>query len=145
MEISPLVFGSLCPSATSLEDVRRFIAIVEEQLKKEPQIEIPLKHYFAHKVYAREMKLKATTLIVGKVHLYPNLNILSEGEASVFSIDGVQRLNAPATFIGSKGSKRLIYAHTDITWTTILGTDLVDPEKIADEFTAYDYTQLDCA
>lgn len=142
MHLSPTVFLNLTPQATSVDDVRRFISIIETLLLTAPQADVPVTHYFSHNVYAREMKLKAETLLVGRVHLFENLNILSEGEASVFSIDGVKRLKAPATFVGSKGSKRIIFAHTDLTWTTVLGTASRDVDEIERDFTAVDYSRV---
>lgn len=69
-------------------------------------------------VYGREMKLKAGNLIMGKIHKYEQLNILAEGEAIVYSIDGEARIKAPYVFIGSAGAERVIFAVTDLTWIT---------------------------
>lgn len=129
---------------TSVEDVRHFIDCIEQAVTESGAIvHVEPLHYFGHNAYAREMKLKSQTLVVGRIHKFPNINILSEGEASVFSIDGVMRIKAPHTFIGSKGSKRVIYAHTDLTWTTVIGTDSKDPHAIEDQFTCLKYEQLE--
>lgn len=116
-------------------EITEVIFKIEKDLLKLPQVELPVTHHFGDGVYAREMKVKAGTLLTGRVHLLKNLNILSEGEASVISIDGAVRIKAPFTYVGSAGAKRLIFAHTDITWTTILGTTEIDPVVIEETYT----------
>lgn len=129
--------------AMGLEETRDFIALVEATAKQsEDQIEIPLDHYFSAGVYAREVKLPAGSLCVGKIHKKENLNILSSGEVSILSIEGVRRVKAPYTFVSPPGVKRVAYAHVDSTWTTIHGTDSRDLDEIEDEFIAKNYDEL---
>jgi len=127
----------------SLQDVRDLIGKVEEAcLLGGEQIDIPINHHFSNAVYAREMQMPQGALIVGKIHKKENLNILSKGEVSVLSIDGLVRVKAPYTFVGSPGAKRVIYAHEDVVWTTIHGTAETDLEKIENEFIAKTYEEL---
>lgn len=129
----------------SKEEVREIISKIEAAMKaSEPtsHIEVPIVHHFSDKVYAREMKMNEGELIVGKIHKKENLNILSEGEVTVLSVDGYLRLKAPCTFVSEPGAKRVIYAHSPVTWTTIHGTPERDLEKIEDEFIAKDYEEL---
>lgn len=131
-------FASL--EKASKQEIRKFIADVEvECLRHGVQVEIPISHHFSRKVYAREMKLKAGDFIVGKIHRYENLNILSEGEVAVCSIDGILRVKAPHTFVGSAGTKRVIYALSDVTWTTIHGTEKTSITEIEKEVIAESY------
>lgn len=124
-------------------EIRAFIADLEELMRTAGSpLDIPINHHFSHKVYAREMKLPAGALIVGKIHKFENLNILSHGEVSVLSIDGVMRVKAPYTFVGSPGTKRVIYAHTDVVWTTIHGTHERCVDKIEEEFIAKSYDEV---
>lgn len=120
----------------SKREITEMIFALEEQVKNAPQIEIPLEHHFSKGVYAREMRVPPGVLIIGKMHKFQNLNILLSGEVSVLSIDGVyERKQAPWTFVASPGAKRVILAHTETVWTTVLGTDHKDPEQIKDLFT----------
>ena len=129
--------------AVSKEEVREIIADFEARARlEENQIDVPVKHYFSKDVYAREVRIPAGSLVVGKLHKFQNLNILSEGEISVLSIDGAQRMKAPCTIVSSPGVKRLAYAHTDVVWTTIHGTNETDVEKIEDVFIAKSYEEL---
>jgi hypothetical protein len=130
-------------SQLSKGEVRELIAKVEAAAKlSDTQIDVPITHHFSKSVYAREMRLPKGALIVGKIHRHANMNILSQGEVSVLSIDGVMRVKAPHTFVASPGAKRMIYAHEDCVWTTIHGTEETDVEKIEDEFIAKSYDEL---
>lgn len=92
-------------------------------------------HYFAPGIYARELHIPAGMTLTGKIHKYPQLNILSKGRISVLTEDGVKEVEAPFTVVSPAGTKRIAYAHTDCVWTTILATDEKDPEKIEKLFT----------
>lgn len=129
-------------STMSREELRGFISNVELAAANGVEVEIPLQHYHSKGVYAREIKLAEGTLIVGKIHKYENLNILSAGEVTVISIDGCIRVKAPYTIVASRGAKRIIYAHEDSVWTTIHGTDETDVDKIEDEFIAKTYEDV---
>jgi len=111
------------------------VSIIEEEMKRHEQIEIPVRHIFSPGVYAREITIPAGTLLTGRIHKYEQLNILSGGEISVLTQDGMQRVKAPFTVVSPPGTKRIAYAHTECTWTTILATEETDPELIESWFT----------
>ena len=125
-------------------EIRARIHHLEKFLKENPdQLQIEPVHHFSKDVYAREMRLKKDALIVGAIHRFENLNIISQGEVSIVSIDGIIRVKAPATFVASPGAKRVIYAHEDTVWTTIHGTGERDLAKIEDIFIAKNYDGID--
>jgi hypothetical protein len=95
-------------------------------------------HYFAPGIYARELHIPAGMTLTGKIHKYPQLNILSKGKISVLTEDGVMEVEAPFTVVSPAGTKRIAYAHTDCVWTTILNTSLKDVDAIEKEFTTDD-------
>lgn len=99
-------------------------------------------HHFSKDVYAREMQVPKGSVVVGKIHKFENLNILSKGEVSIFSIDGVMRVKAPFTFVASSGAKRVFVVHEDAVWTVIHGTAEKDLDKIEAQFIAKDYEEL---
>lgn len=122
---------------------RAQIHSVEKKLLEMPPAEIPLRHTFSKGVYAREITIPAGTLLVGKIHKHLNMNIISKGDVSFFSVDGSLRVEAPYTFVAAPGVKRVIYAHSDSVWTTIHGTELTDLAEIENEFIAKDYDEID--
>ena len=115
--------------------VRDKVSLLEDEMRKHEQIEIPIRHHFSPGVYAREITIPAGTLLTGRIHKYEQLNILSGGEISVLTDDGMKRVCAPFTVVSPPGTKRIAYAHTECTWTTILATEEKDPEKIEAAFT----------
>jgi hypothetical protein len=128
------------------DDLREYVHHAEVVLKEDHECilhTIPITNYFSKDVYAREMKLKKGTYLVGKIHKFQNLNILSEGEVSVISIDGVFRVKAPYTFVASAGAKRLFYAHEDCTWTVIHGTTETNVDEIEKIFITDDYNDIE--
>lgn len=101
-----------------------------------PPVEIPVKDYFSKGVYAREIFIPKGTVITGKIHKYTNLNIMSQGEMSVLTEDGIKRVKAPFTIVSPPGTRRVAYAHEDTIWTTIHGTEKTDVDEIEAEFVA---------
>lgn len=126
-------------------EIRNFIDQMQLEAEASPNkvcFDDKVQHHFSKDVYARELFIPAGTLIIGKIHKHTNLNILSQGEISLLSIDGVKRVSAPYTVVSSPGVKRLAYAHTDCVWTTIHGTDETDIDKIEDQFIAKNYNEV---
>lgn len=126
----------------SKEEIQHYITKLEEHMRELPQTEIPLKHYFSKGVYGREIEIPAKSLVVGKIHKYQVMNVVSKGEVSVLSIDGVVRMKAPCTWVSSPGAKRVIYAHEDTVWSNFLGTSETDIKKIEQEFIAATYEDV---
>ena len=129
-------------SDRSKEDIHNFICDVEQKLLAQDQSDIPLKHYFANGVYAREIEIPAGTLLTGKIHKFEGINIISKGEITVLSVDGVKRIKAPYTFVSSPGCKRLGFTHSDTVWTCLHGTHETDLVKIECEQIAKDLSEV---
>jgi hypothetical protein len=117
---------------------RELVHSIELEMLKQPQIELPVRHYFSPGVYARELLIPANTILTGKIHKYPHLCIMSAGDMSVLLDDGIKRVQAPFTTISPAGTKRIAYAHADTIWTTIHATDETDLDKIEALFVAQD-------
>jgi len=116
--------------------MREKVHALEESMREYEQIDIPIKHYFSQGVYAREMFVPKGTVLTGKIHKYEQLNILSQGDVSVATHEGVKRVQAPFTMVAPPGSKRAFYAHEDSVWTVIHGTEERDIDKIEAHFIA---------
>jgi len=117
--------------------MREKVLAIEELMLQQPQLEIPVRHYFSDGVYAREITIPKGVLVTGKIHKYQQLNILSKGELSVWVDENkIERVKAPFTTVSPPGTKRIAYAHEESVWTTILATDETDIEKIEAYFIA---------
>ena len=111
-------------------DMRARVERLESILEQAPQVECPLRHYFAPGVYLREMTIPAGTIATGAVHKTEHLSILSAGHCLLTTDDGVQELKAPHTGLSKAGAKRAIVAITDCVLTTVHPTDETDLEKL---------------
>lgn len=116
--------------------MREKVNAIEAEMLKMPQVDMPPVHYFSQGVYAREITIPKGTVLTGKIHKYPQLNIMSKGEMSVLTEDGIKRVKAPFTVVSPGGTKRIAYAHEESVWTTIHGTEENDLEKIEQHFIA---------
>jgi hypothetical protein len=129
------------PNAPELT-MREKVLLAEDEIRKLPPVELPIKHHFSRGdgpgggVYGREMFIPAGTILTGKIHKYEQLNILSAGEISVLTEEGIKRVKAPFHIVSPPGTKRIAFAHTDCVWTTIHGTDERDVDKIEAHFIA---------
>lgn len=111
---------------------------IEAWMKEQPQLNLKVVNYFSHGVYARELHIPAGTLLTGEIHKFENFNILSKGDISVLTNDGMKRVEAPFSIVSPPGTKRIAFAHTDCIWTTIHGTFEIDIDKIKHYFIATD-------
>lgn len=118
---------------------RSKLVFAENVIRQLPQLDVTINHHFAEGVYAREGFIPKDTVFVGRVHLHSQINILSKGDVTVLTEDGVKRYTAPCTWVAPKGIQRAAYAHEDTVWTTILGTQETDPKVIFDTYTAPTY------
>ena len=109
-----------------------------EEAKEGELAQVDLKHidYFSHGLYARELFIPKGITLVGKLHKYPQMNILSKGSLKV-SVDGeIRLLEAPAVICSPAGTKRIAYALEDTVWVTIHATNETDVDKIEQQFIA---------
>jgi quercetin dioxygenase-like cupin family protein len=130
------------------------LAIREQKLKdrvdslqalmlQQPQAEIPVRNVFSGGVYAREVFIPKGTMLVGKVHMTEHLNICLKGDLTFLTVDGPQRIKAPAMFSSPAGTKKLAYANEDSIWVNVhpdLGTE---PETIVDAITVDTFAEYD--
>lgn len=99
--------------------VREKVLRLEQELLKGDPIDLPVNHHFAQGLYARELFIPAGTVLTGKIHRFEQINIISKGEISVLTEEGIVRIKAPYTLVSPPGTKRVGFAHEDTVWTTI--------------------------
>lgn len=119
---------------TPVLTLRQKVERMEVEMREQSQVPIKPEHYLSDGVYAREITIPKDTLLTGKIHKYAQINILSKGDISVLTEDGVKRVQAPFTVVSPPGTKRIAFAHEESVWTTILRTDLTDIDAIEDYF-----------
>jgi hypothetical protein len=98
---------------------REQIERLEAQMRMMEQLPIEPVHHFADGLYAREILIRAGTILTGKVHSTEHLNIVSQGRIAVWTEDGMQIVAAPHTMVSRPGTKRVGFALEDTVWTTI--------------------------
>lgn len=109
-----------------------------------PEVEMPLQHVFAPGAYARTIFIPAGSVIVGKIHKHPHLNVLSMGHVTVYTEGGGEEdLHGPLTMVSPPGTKRAVYAHADTVWTTIHLTNETDLDKIEEHVIAKTYEEYE--
>lgn len=101
-----------------------------------------IKHHFAPGMYAREMFMPKGALIVGKIHKHEHLTTLAYGKCEVATDQQIVVLEGPLTFSSPVGVKRVIYAHTDLLWTTYHATHETDLAAIEKELIAETYDDI---
>jgi len=134
-------------------EIRAKIATLEASLKSFPDDirldpeDCPLVHYFPPGVYCREIHIAAGSVITGKIHRFAHFNFISKGRVTVLTKDGLETLEAPHSMVSSAGTKRALYAHTDVIWTTIHPNpdDIRDVDELEKIIIAPDYAEFPLA
>lgn len=118
--------------------IRDRVNFAEKIMKQLPQRELKVEHDFSFGVYARILYIPADTILVGKLHKYPQINLLRQGELSVLVGSEIKRLKAPYVVASPAGTKRIAKVHRDTIWVTVHGTYLKDVQQIENYFIAQD-------
>lgn len=102
-----------------------------------PQVECPVRHYFAPGLYAREMSIPAGATVVGAVHKTENLIVVSMGRLVVVTEDGTREVVAGDTLTCHVGMKNAVTALEDSRWTNFMAnpTNETDPAHLVEIFT----------
>lgn len=77
------------------------------------QVELVVKEYWAEGVYAREIFIPKGSCAVGKMHAKDQLSVMTKGEMTLMTEEGVIRIKAPFVMVAKPGIKRAVYAHED--------------------------------
>jgi hypothetical protein len=118
------------------------ICQLESEIQKLPQVDCPVRHYFAPGMAAREMTIPAGVVLTGAVHRHEHLCTISKGRILVSTDDGMKELAAPCTIISKPGAKRVGYAIEETVWTTYHATDTTDVDALIEEITESTQAQL---
>lgn len=128
------------------ESFRNKIVEFEEKVKQIPGAlgpdPFPLEHSFADGLYIRKLTVPAKTLTVTKIHAVNHAFFLQKGTISVLTEEGIKKYTAPFQGITKAGTKRIIYHHDEVIFTTVHSTKETDINKIEVEVIADDFDDL---
>lgn len=100
-----------------LAPMRERVARLEQALMELPQVDCPVRHYFAPGLYAREMSIPAGTVVTGAVHKFENLIVVSKGRLQIVTEDGTREVVAGDIITCKVGMKNAVVALEDSRWT----------------------------
>lgn len=118
--------------------IRQRVNAIEAEMKKQPQLNLKVENYFSLGVYARALYIPKGTILVGKIHKYPQLNFLMQGSMQVLVGEEVQQVTSPFIVNSPAGTKRIAQALEDCIWITVHGTNLTNVDEIESHFIAQD-------
>lgn len=133
--------SSSLPLRPSLDQIKRLEAAIAEH----EQVEMPVNHYFAAGMYGREVHIPAGTVVVGKMHRHEHLMVMTKGDATIYTDQGMERVVAPRVWVSQPGTKRVAYIHEDSTFVTFHATNETDLAKIEAEVIIPDGVLEHCA
>lgn len=108
-------FGLMKPAT-----MRQKVDQLESSMLALPQVDCPIKHYFAPGLYAREISIPAGTVVTGAVHKTENLIVVSKGRLRIVTEDGTREVVAGDTLVCKVGMKNAVVALEDSRWTNFL-------------------------
>lgn len=132
--------------------IRQQIQSLEDTLKKTEGAFIgdselcPLKHSFCDNMYVREIFIPKGVVLTGKVHKHSHPNFLLKGTVCVITEGGGSEiLTGPLSIISPAGTKRALFAQTDLVWVTVHEnpTNTQDLKKIEEFVIAEDYFEYE--
>lgn len=113
------------------------IEALEGFMVDQEQVEIPVQEGLRNGMYTREIVIPAGTLLTGRVHKFPYVDIMLSGDITVATPDGVKRLTGPNVCEGIPGRKRAGFAHADTRWVTVHRTDQVELDGMIEHLTFF--------
>lgn len=115
--------------------MRERVNRLEEALNGVPQVDCPVRHYFAPGLYAREITIPKGTVLTGAIHKTENLAVLSAGRLQLVTDTGTVEVCAPHTLTVMPGQKNAALALEDSVWTNFFPTEETDTDKLVEILT----------
>lgn len=110
---------------------------LEAALECVPQVDCPVRHFFAPGLMAREITIPAGVVLVGAVHRTENLAVLSKGRMLLATEQGPVEITAPHILTVMPGDKNSATALEECVWTNFLAnpTNETDIGRLVEMFT----------
>ena len=102
-----------------------------------PQVDCPVRHYFAPGLYAREITIPQGVCLIGAIHKTENLVVLSAGRLRLVTDDGVVEVCAPFSMTCQPGAKNAAVALETAVWTNFFANpdNETDIDKLVERLT----------
>lgn len=129
-------------AGTEMRD--RIHKLIDEAMRQ-PQVECPVREYFAPGMYAREITIHKGTVLVGAVHKTQNMAVLSRGRLRLVTEHGTTEISAEHEnyyLTVMPGGMNAALALEDSVWTNYFPTTETDPEKVIAELCELPRNQL---
>lgn len=123
--------------------MRQKVERVQEQLAALPQYEPKTTHRFHSGIYCREVWREAGVMVVGKVHKKEHFYLIVSGTVCIS--DGIgepQRFTGPHMIESMPGTKRAVFAETDVLCMTFHRTDATTAEAAEAELVEDDESSM---
>jgi len=124
---------------------RERIFDLQTLLTELPPVECPVRHFYAHGLYAREMFIPAGTCAVGKIHRQEQMTMVLGDITLVTPGEDPRRITSCEVFVAPAGIKRAVYAHVDSFITTFHANpdDLRDADELEAQLIAPSFEALE--
>lgn len=94
------------------------IYLLEAELLKLPQVDMPVEHEFCSGLYARTMRIPAGTVLTGAVHAGECFMVVRSGDIVITTDSGAREFTSGDIVKSKAGTKRAGVALTDAVLTT---------------------------
>lgn len=117
---------------------------LEQAMHGLPQVDCPIRHYFAPGLYAREITIPKGVTVTGAVHKTEHLIVVSMGLLRVSTEGGWRDVAAGETITCKPGLKNAVFALEDSRWTNFLPNpnNETDTDKLVEVFTESKASEL---
>lgn len=108
------------------------VQALQSALASLPQVECPVRHFFAPGLYTRECTIPAGSVVVGKMHRHQHPTFLMSGSVRINTDRGMETITGPHIWISQENAKRALLTLTDCVFATVHlnPTDTTDLEAI---------------
>lgn len=128
--LDPMTGVMVMPSDDPIENRAWIVNLTRTLLASGEKSDLPVKHTFLDGMYMRELFIPKGTLLVGKIHKQPCMNVVSRGDISVMTETGSARVKAGYSIVSPAGIQKVGYAHEDTVFLNVFRTEETDPEKV---------------
>ena len=92
-------------------------------------------HDFADGQYIRTIVMPKGLALVSRIHNKNHPFFIMQGECSIYTEKGLERIKAPHNGVTLAGTQRLMFIHEECTFITVHRTDCLTPEEVVNEVT----------